>query len=124
MHIYSKSEVKVPIETEHGEVIYELVGRNFPEETKKHSVAQVVIPPGKSSRNHYHPVAEESYYILAGTARMVVNQEEAILNPGQIVLIPPKTPHQIFNDSDDSLEFLTFCVPAWEPTNIIYLDES
>lgn len=124
MHIYSKNDVESPINTPHGEMIFELIGRNFPIETENHSLAHVVIPPQKASRKHYHPIAEESYYIISGEARIIVGQDESILNPGQAVLIPPQTPHQIFNHGDVDLEFLTFCVPAWEPSNIVYLDES
>jgi mannose-6-phosphate isomerase-like protein (cupin superfamily) len=121
MHISSKSEIKNPLETAHGEIIFELVGR--PHEhggAFKHSLAHVVIPPGKASLMHYHLESEESYYILEGTAQMVVNGETLTLSPGQTVLIQPKETHQILNNADTDLEFLVTCAPAWVPEDSYY----
>jgi mannose-6-phosphate isomerase-like protein (cupin superfamily) len=123
VHLVKKSEVS-PIESNHGETIYELIGRGVGESTERHSVAHVIIPVGKSSRLHFHPEAEESYYIMKGQAKLVIEGESEIVGPGQIVLIPPNKSHQITNVSPEDLEFLAFCVPAWEPTNTIYLDNA
>jgi mannose-6-phosphate isomerase-like protein (cupin superfamily) len=114
MHILSRDTV-TPLVSQHGEIISELIGR-ADRSSQRHSVAYIAIPPGKSSVLHYHPVTEESYHILQGKARMVVGDEEAILAPGQSVLIPPQTPHRITNIGEIDLAFLAFCVPAWEPS--------
>jgi len=123
MHVLSRQDV-VPLETEHGEIIYELVGRGVGTPTERHSVACVTMPPGKSSLLHSHPIAEESYFILQGKARMIVNHEQAVLSPGQAVLIPPDHAHQIINIGQTDLEFLAICVPAWEPTNTVFPDDA
>jgi mannose-6-phosphate isomerase-like protein (cupin superfamily) len=122
MHIYSKDQASSPVLTDHGEIIYELLGRNFEQSTEIHSVAYVVLPPGKSSLLHYHPEAEESYYLLQGNARILVGEEESQLTTGQIVLIPPRKPHKITNIGEGDLEFLAICVPAWEPENTVLLE--
>jgi mannose-6-phosphate isomerase-like protein (cupin superfamily) len=83
--------------------------------SNKYSVAHIEILPGKASLKHFHPEVEESYYIIEGTPRMVINDEVQIVKPGQIVAIPPKATHQIFNDTDKTLHFLALCVPAWTP---------
>jgi mannose-6-phosphate isomerase-like protein (cupin superfamily) len=72
-----------------------------------------VIAPGCSSEKHYHIVAEETYYILAGTGCMVVDDRELVLIPGQACLIQPNEWHQIFNNGDTELEFLAVCAPPW-----------
>ena len=113
MHILSKDTV-APLVSQHGEVIAELIGR-ADRSSQRHSVAAIMIPPGKASLLHVHPVTEESYYILQGQARMLVGDEEAVLVPGQAVLIPPQIPHKIVNSGATDLAFLAFCVPAWEP---------
>ena len=113
MHVLSKGVV-TPLVSQHGEIISELIGR-VDRSSERHSVAAITIPPGKSSMLHYHPVTEESYHILQGKARMVVGDEEAILAPGQSVLIPPQTPHRITSIGETDLAFLAFCVPAWKP---------
>ena len=122
MHILSKDDVS-PFETHHGEIIFELIGREVGEITNRHSVAYVIVPPGKSSLLHYHPEAEESYYILQGKGQFILDKHERLVLPGQVILIPSPKPHKIINVGESDLVFLSFCVPAWEPTNTIFLEE-
>lgn len=122
VQVLSKDNV-APHNSQHGEVIYELIGRAVGEPTERHSLAYVVIPPGKSSLLHFHPEAEESYYIIHGQARMQVGEEEIELVAGQTVLIPARKVHQIINAGELDLEFLAFCVPAWEATNSVFLEQ-
>lgn len=124
MYITSAQDSTSPIHTPHGETICELIGRAVVQPTDTHSVAHVLIPPGSSTLLHSHPSTEESYYILKGKARMLLDDEEALLSPGQIVLIAPGQRHKIFTVGSDPLEMLVVCVPAWEPTNTIWLEGS
>jgi mannose-6-phosphate isomerase-like protein (cupin superfamily) len=122
MRIVSKGDVKESLRSPLGEVIYELIGAS--EETggtEKHSLTIVIIPPGKSSAEHYHVVSEESYYILRGTARMVIDERVFQLTPGQACLIQPQEHHQIFNSGDEDLEFIAVCAPAWTPDDSIFV---
>ena len=114
MRVASVADVQTPLRTPSGEVIYELVGA-APETggVKRHSVAVVVLPPHKSSDLHYHQVAEETYYMLHGTARMVIDGQVFPLHSGQACLIEPGERHQIFNDGDEELAFIAVCAPAW-----------
>jgi mannose-6-phosphate isomerase-like protein (cupin superfamily) len=121
MYKYSVRNVS-PIASAHGEVVYELVGPNLNETTQRHSVAYVVIPPGKSSLLHYHPEAEESYYILKGIAQIILGEEEDLIGAGESILIPSPKPHKIINTGNEPLEFIAICVPAWEPTNSVFLE--
>jgi mannose-6-phosphate isomerase-like protein (cupin superfamily) len=105
----------------HGEIVFELIG-NAAGGSQAHSMAKIVIPPGKASRKHYHPVAEESYFILTGTARMEMNGEVITLSSGDSVMIPPPQVHQISNAGEKDLVLLAICVPAWTPDNSVYLD--
>jgi mannose-6-phosphate isomerase-like protein (cupin superfamily) len=114
LRIIRKEEIDNPFRAPLGELIYEMIGS--PDEiggTSKHSLAHVVIPPGLSSPAHYHDLSEETYYILEGEARMIIDGYEFTLSPGQACLIMPREVHQIFNDKDEDLEFLTVSAPAW-----------
>lgn len=111
-----------PFEAAHGEVVYELIGCVADQRSARHSVALIRIPPGKGSRLHRHPAAEESYTILRGSALVLLGEEELVVGPGATILIPATVVHQIRNAGDDELEFLAVCVPAWEPSNTEYLD--
>ena len=121
--IFSKANHLDPIHTPHGEVIYELIG---PAENHgaadAHSLAYIHIPAGKASRPHHHRISEESYYILNGQARMVIDGKEFSLSPGEACLISAGQVHQIFNDGPDDLEFLAICIPPWVPEDAHYTD--
>jgi mannose-6-phosphate isomerase-like protein (cupin superfamily) len=122
MDVFDNSTTPTRIMTAHGETICEIVGRTLGRLTENHSVAHVAIAPGKSSLRHFHPAAEESYYILAGEARIELGDETATLRPGQIVLIPSPLPHKIYNTGESDLLLLVVCVPAWELTNTVWLE--
>ncbi|KAL6066677.1 Mannose-6-phosphate isomerase [Balamuthia mandrillaris] len=111
-------------------VIHEIFG-NEVGGTKQHSLARIRLPPGKSSAPHYHPVAEESYYILEGHAKVVTSpfvegeesskegqKEETVhlLEAGDAIGIQTHTWHQIWNPKEDQdLVFLAVCTPPWDP---------
>ncbi len=122
MRIISQMDVAPPIQNPQGETIYELIGH--PAHlggTTHHSLAHVVIPSGKSSSAHYHKFSEETYYILTGKARLNVNGEEFILQPGQACLIVPSETHTIFNDDVENLEFLVVSAPAWTLEDSVFV---
>ena len=123
MRLTRKEEITKPFLNSTGERVYEMLGA--PEAiggAKFHSFSHVVIPAACHSRPHYHPVAEETYYILAGEGRMVVDGREMRLVPGDALLIQPPEVHQIFNDGEGDLEFIAVCAPAWNKDNSVYLD--
>ncbi|MEM8550219.1 MAG: cupin domain-containing protein [Verrucomicrobiota bacterium] len=121
MHTASKATV-TPYPTPHGEIVYELIGRNG-DVTETSSLARVELPPGVSSRPHYHPIAEETYYVLEGRGRVRIDGQERELAPGDSVLIRPGEHHQIECLGEETLAILCVCTPAWEPSNTVYLDE-
>lgn len=120
MHIQNAKDITGHASA-HGEIVYELFG-TAAGRSAAHSLAQIVIPPGKASRKHYHPEAEESYYILAGTAHLELDSEHATLTSGDSVVIRPPQVHQIRNAGSDDLVLLAVCVPAWTPDNSVFLD--
>lgn len=114
-YLFEKSHT-TPLYSAHGEIVYELIG-STPEHggTTAHSLAYIIIPFNKASLKHYHKVCEESYYLLKGQARMILDDQEFTASPGQAILVLPGQRHQIFNAGDDDLEFLAICAPAWNP---------
>ena len=112
MRVITKDDIAEPFLAPLGEVIYELMGSpHHIGGTSNHSFAHVVVPRGKMSPRHYHKVLEETYYILNGKARMVIDGHEFTLSPSQSCLIMPGEVHQVFNDAPDALEFLVVCAP-------------
>lgn len=122
LHALNAATTPTRIETAHGERIFELVGRTVEPRTVGHSLAEVVIPPGKASLRHLHPQAEESYYILKGAAYVELGSTSGHLSAGDAVIIPSNTAHKIYNPGQDDLIFLVVCTPAWEPNNTVWLE--
>jgi mannose-6-phosphate isomerase-like protein (cupin superfamily) len=116
MYVTSIEPGNEPLQTETGEIIYELIGSAV-QATKgaNHSLARIIIPPGKFSAPHYHKVSQETYYILEGEGRMSVGDKDFVLRPGQSCLIEADEIHQIMNQGEIDLVFLAVCVPPWVP---------
>ncbi len=116
MKVTDKNRILNPLVSDSGEIVYELIGKAAPDGDKpNHSLAQIVIPPGKSSSLHYHKVSQETYFILEGEGQMTVNEVGFTLQEGQTCLIEPGEIHQISNMGEINLVFLAVCVPAWVP---------
>jgi mannose-6-phosphate isomerase-like protein (cupin superfamily) len=124
MRVVRKEEITTPIKNPSGEEIYDLIGSSAEcGGAILHSLAHVVIPPGKSSFAHYHKVSEETYYILKGTSSMRIDTESFRLEPGHVCFIKPFETHQIFNEGKEDLEFLVVCAPAWTPDDSFFIEE-
>ncbi len=121
--IFDISSVGRPLQSPNGETIWELAGRFVEGTTDRHSTAEVVLAPGSSTLNHFHPEAEESYYILKGRGRMIIDGEEASVGPGQAIYIAPNRAHKLVNTGPGELRLLAICVPAWEPANTVWLEK-
>jgi mannose-6-phosphate isomerase-like protein (cupin superfamily) len=124
MRLVRKKNISTPFRGELGELIYEMI-ENSKElgGSVKHSVAHVVIPPGKSSPAHFHKESEETYYGISGKGIMQVDEQRFYLEPGLAVLIMPDEVHQIYNALEDTdLEFLTISAPAWTPNDSFVAD--
>jgi mannose-6-phosphate isomerase-like protein (cupin superfamily) len=60
---------------------------------------------GQATRGHSHAGQEEVYFFVQGTGRMQVDQEEFVVNAGDIVLIPDGAFHRVINDGEMHLLF-------------------
>lgn len=123
MLIKRKDKLKTSIINPTGEHIYEMINNEeHIEMGLKYSLEYVEIPKNCSTRHHYHPDAEEVYYILNGRAKVVVNKIEYIVGPGDAVFIEPSEEHQLFTEGKEKLVFVVFCSVARGNDNTIYLD--
>jgi len=106
--------------TENGEMIEEIWGSAVGG-TKAHSIAKITLPKGKSSLKHYHPIVEETYFLLSGKGRMILDNKEHLISAGDSVLVQPNVVHQIFNDEEEHLVFIATCSPSWTPDCSVFL---
>jgi mannose-6-phosphate isomerase-like protein (cupin superfamily) len=120
MDIHNLTNI-APFTTKDGSEIRELLAhRNSA--IRNQSLAEARLPPGAATTPHYHPRAEEIYYILSGTAVMQIDDEKRPVGPGDAVAIPPGCKHQITNTGGQTLVFLCCCAPAYEHSDTVLLE--
>jgi mannose-6-phosphate isomerase-like protein (cupin superfamily) len=94
-----------PFTTKDGSTIREL------HHTEAQSLAEARLEPGQATERHYHGRSEEIYFVLAGAGEIELDGEWRRVQPGDAVLIPPGTWHQI--TAVDALGFLCCCSPPY-----------
>lgn len=100
--------------TADGSSIRELAGSAGTGGTARHqSLAEASLAPGGETAEHYHPVAEELYYFVAGSGRMRLGEHESEVAPGDCVVIAPGTPHKLWNTGPERLVLLCCCAPSY-----------
>ena len=64
-------------------------------------VNAIVYPPSYEGFHHYHDTQDELYFVHAGTARVEVEGEVRILEPGGLLHVESTTPRKVSNASDE-----------------------
>ena len=67
--------------------------------------------PGQSTPIHHHPQQDEVFYVLEGSGKITIGEEEAIINPKSLILVPAQTRHGV-TAGDSRLVILFFKAPA------------
>ncbi len=112
MEIAKLSELE-SFTTKDGSTIRELAGPAWAP-VENQSLAEASVPPGGETDEHHHLKTEEIYYFVAGAGRMKLGEEEAEVEAGDCVVIPPGVRHKLWNTSDDEpLVLLCCCAPAY-----------
>src|SRR6266446_1111558 len=76
---------------------------------QNHSVAEAtLLADGDATQRHYHKLSEESYFIVAGSGVIEINDETREVKTCDAILIPPGAWHTI-RAKGDFLRFLCCC---------------
>ena len=86
---------------------------------RNQSLAEARLPAGASTQEHFHPCAEEIYYITHGTGRIRIEGESCDVGPGDAIAIPPGQRHKLWNTGGEVLRLLCCCAPAYEHTDTV-----
>ena len=86
---------------------------------RNQSLAEARLPVGGSTMEHYHPRAEEIYYITHGTGRIRIGDETVEVRVGDAIAIPPGKTHKIWNTGNGTLRFLCCCAPGYENSDTV-----
>ena len=101
-----------------GSLIRELAGPAWTP-ARHQSLAEATLPPGGETAEHYHVQAEELYYFVAGAGRMRLGEQSFDVRAGHCVVIPPGTPHKLFNQGREPLILLCCCAPAYSDDDTV-----
>ena len=77
----------------------------------------VILPPGFTSSPHVHAAEQEVWYVISGSGRVRIGDEEAELRPDTIVVAPPGVEHQLINDGTEDLKAIWLFTPAGPEMN-------
>ena len=70
------------------------------------SLIFVDAPPGRGPGLHTHAY-HELFLVQQGTATFTAGDAERVAGPGDIVVVPPETPHRFLNTGDGPLRMTT-----------------
>ncbi len=100
------------LNTPHGSEIRPLMDRTISSVTQC-SLAEEILPPGKTVAPHHHEVLEEIYYIISGSGRMTVGEESREVCAGDAIYIPVNHVHTLTNTGESDMKILLVCGPAF-----------
>ena len=67
--------------------------------------------PGQSQKVHAHEGSDKVYYVLEGTGRFTLSDEEQDLTQGHAVIARAGQPHGVRNESGENLVLLVTMAP-------------
>jgi mannose-6-phosphate isomerase-like protein (cupin superfamily) len=112
-----------PFVTKDGSEILELLAhRNSV--IRNQSLAEARLPVGGATQEHYHPRAEEIYYLTYGTGKMRVEGETRDVRAGDAIAIPPGQKHKLWNTGSETLRLLCCCAPGYEHSDTVITEAS
>ncbi|PWI43383.1 cupin domain-containing protein [Streptomyces sp. ICBB 8177] len=71
----------------------------------------VLAPHTQGPPQHRHAQHDEGFYVLSGTIRFTVGDEEHDATAGTLVMVPPGTPHTFANPTDEPAVMLSTFTP-------------
>jgi mannose-6-phosphate isomerase-like protein (cupin superfamily) len=101
-----------------GSKIRELAGPAWTA-VRNQSLAEATVLPESETAEHYHPRTEEIYYFVAGRGRMRLGDDEGEVEVGDCVVIPPGTPHKLWNAGAEPLVLLCCCAPPYSDDDTV-----
>jgi mannose-6-phosphate isomerase-like protein (cupin superfamily) len=121
MDVKNLDEV-APFTTKDGSEIRELLAhRNSA--IRNQSLAEARLPVGGATQEHFHPRAEEIYYITHGTGRIRIEGEVCDVKAGDAIAIPPGQKHKLWNTGNETLHLLCCCAPGYEHSDTVITEK-
>lgn len=75
-------------------------------------IGEITLPPRTSGPpQHRHAQHDEGFYVLAGSVRFTVGQDDYDVGAGTWVMVPPGAPHTFANPGDEVAVMLNTFTP-------------
>lgn len=87
------------------------------------SCTSFLICIDKGVRPHLHRTHTEHVFVIDGTAEMTLGDSTRTVKPGDVILIPPGTPHGAIVTSDKPLRVISVQAPFFDGTDRVWLDK-
>lgn len=96
------------------DIAWNVLGQTYvPKQVSEQSMAwHATLPEGKFVPPHIHPHQDEFIYVLEGRFDLLLNGVEAYAEPGDLIRLPMKVPHGIFNKSGTTIKCLFWVAPT------------
>jgi mannose-6-phosphate isomerase-like protein (cupin superfamily) len=117
MDIKNLNEVESFVTKDGSEIRELLAQRNSA--IRNQSLAEARLPIGANTQEHYHPRAEEIYYITHGAGKIRIENETREVRAGDAIAIPPGQRHKLWNTGAETLRLLCCCAPAYEHSDTV-----
>ena len=78
-----------------------------------YSLAHAILPVGASSLPHRLTKSEETYTILRGKGRVIIENEGFVIEAGSVFIVPRNALQSVENTGQEPLEFYCIVSPPW-----------
>jgi mannose-6-phosphate isomerase-like protein (cupin superfamily) len=82
-------------------------------------VETIVRPDGFVAAAHVHPYQTERFEVLEGSLGLRVDDQELMAGPGDVAVVPTRTPHRFWNAGEREVRFLCEVRPALQFESLI-----
>ena len=121
MDVKNLNEVASFITVDGSEIRELLAHRNSA--IRNQSLAEARLPVGSATQEHFHPRAEEIYYITHGTGKIRIESETRDVKVVDAIAIPPGLKHKLWNTGNEVLRLLCCCAPAYEHSDTVITEK-
>lgn len=70
------------------------------------------LDPGQSQAPHQHEDQDKFYYVVSGTGRFLLDEEQRVAAEGDVVWAPAGVMHGVTNPGDERLTLLVGIAPS------------
>lgn len=71
----------------------------------------ILLLPGEKLGGHYHHEVEETFYVVEGKGRFIVNGEDFNVEPGDVFRMEANDKHEILNNGMDNFKIIFIKCP-------------